>query len=418
MKNERVQFFITNEQIQMYLDGDSYTVYAKNPEGYDEVYRLLTNFTEWENDWEVDIFIDNLLEIVDKKTQFMEFLDSNGSPITIEDGLIKYNSMVLKSTIVDRLQEIVINDGDPNAIVNFIENLMQNPSPTSVNELYLFLEYNTLPITEDGHFLAYKKIRNDWTDIHSGTIDNSPGEIIQMYRDCVDPNRERTCSYGFHVCAYDYLSHFGSVSNDDDRVVMVKVNPKNVVTVPSYYDNAKMRVSEYRVIEEVEDWQNYKIRDYYVGYDNDMYESWNEYKANITKPEVERTQIDTDDDFYPEEDDNAWIENDYRLTVENGRTFLENFSSHEKVRWSHAGRRYVGFILGEILPDEHVGVAIDNLLDHGDEFIDNFDYKKKIRHKVSNHKRYLIACTERDSEVFETPILLTPSVDRVNDISF
>jgi len=117
-----------------------------------------------------------------------------------------------------------------------------------VDELYGFLEKNNLPITPDGHFLAYKKVRNDFLDIHSGTMDNSPGTVVEMERFKVDDNKDQTCSTGLHFCGMSYLGHFGSGS---DRTVIVKIDPADVVSIPSDYNGAKGRACRYEVIGEL-----------------------------------------------------------------------------------------------------------------------------------------------------------------------
>jgi hypothetical protein len=129
---------------------------------------------------------------------------------------------------------------------------MQNPSYTAVQELYLFLEANQIPITEDGHFLAWKKIRNNWKDIHSNSVDYSVGATPSMKRNEVDPDRDRTCSNGLHCAGWGYLPHFGS-NGDSDRIVIVKVNPADVIAVPNDYNNAKMRVCRMEVLREYTD---------------------------------------------------------------------------------------------------------------------------------------------------------------------
>jgi hypothetical protein len=144
----------------------------------------------------------------------------------------------------------MLQDGFPvEPLVNFMENLMTNPSKRAVTELYGFLEKNSLPITPDGHFLAYKKVRNDYLDIHSGTMDNSVGKIVEMERNEVDDNKDQTCSTGLHFCSQDYLPHFGN--GYDSRVVIVKINPADVVSIPSDYNNAKGRACKYEVIGEI-----------------------------------------------------------------------------------------------------------------------------------------------------------------------
>lgn len=133
-------------------------------------------------------------------------------------------------------------------MVNFMHNLMKNPSKRAVDELYGFLEKNNLPLTPDGHFLAYKKVRRDFLDIHSGTMDNSPGTIVEMERNKVDDNKDQTCSTGLHFCGLSYLDHFGG---SDSRIVIVKIDPADVVSIPSDYNGAKGRACRYEVIGEM-----------------------------------------------------------------------------------------------------------------------------------------------------------------------
>jgi hypothetical protein len=132
-----------------------------------------------------------------------------------------------------------------------MDRLMDNPSKRAVDELYRFLEACDLPITNDGHFLAYKRVRGDFTDIHSGRFDNSVGAKPRLRRNEVDEDSNRTCSHGLHVCSAAYLPHFGS--GPGNRVVVVKVDPADVVAVPQDYNNAKMRVCAYEVVEDVTD---------------------------------------------------------------------------------------------------------------------------------------------------------------------
>jgi hypothetical protein len=127
-----------------------------------------------------------------------------------------------------------------------MENLMANPSYRAVNELYGFLEKNNLPITSDGHFLAYKKVREDYKDCHSGTFDNSVGKVVEMERNQVNDNKEQTCSAGLHFCSEGYLRHFGG-----ERVMILKINPRDVVSIPTDYNDSKGRCCRYEVIGEV-----------------------------------------------------------------------------------------------------------------------------------------------------------------------
>jgi hypothetical protein len=101
-----------------------------------------------------------------------------------------------------------------------------------------------MPITEDGRFLAYKWVRSNYFDCHTGTFNNSVGKVCKMPRNKVNDDRTQTCSDGLHVCTHAYTK-FG------ERLMVVAVNPRDVVSVPNDYDNAKMRVCEYEVMYEV-----------------------------------------------------------------------------------------------------------------------------------------------------------------------
>jgi hypothetical protein len=125
---------------------------------------------------------------------------------------------------------------------------MSNPSKRAVEELYGFLEKGNLPLTPDGYFLAYKKVRADFRDCHTGTMDNSVGQTVEMERNAVDDDQNRTCSTGLHFCSKEYLSHFGG---HDSRTVILKINPRDVVSIPTDYNNAKGRACRYEVIGEL-----------------------------------------------------------------------------------------------------------------------------------------------------------------------
>ena len=140
-------------------------------------------------------------------------------------------------------------DGFPiDPMVRFMENLMQNPSKRSVDQVYGFLEKNSLPITEDGYFLAYKKVRTDYLDIYTGTVDNSIGQVVQMDRNLVDDNPESHCSTGLHFCSESYLNGFGG---GGDPVMILKINPADVVSIPTDYNGAKGRCMRYEVVAQV-----------------------------------------------------------------------------------------------------------------------------------------------------------------------
>jgi hypothetical protein len=171
--------------------------------------------------------------------------------VTIQDGVVCFDGKELHNSLTDRILDLM-SEGLPfEPMARFLENLMQNPSYRAVTELYGFLEHGNLPITTDGHFLAFKKIRGDWKDIHSGTFDNSVGKVCEMPRNQVDEDKNRTCSTGLHFCSQDYLPHFGSGSRGNDRIVIVKINPRDVSSIPADYNDTKGRTCRYEVVAEL-----------------------------------------------------------------------------------------------------------------------------------------------------------------------
>ncbi len=166
---------------------------------------------------------------------------------TVKDGEIWVDGQVVP-TVLGRKIEDFANEGLPyEPLVLFAKNLLTNPSFRATQHLYQFLEKNNHPITENGCFIAYKKVRHDFKDIHSGTFDNSPGQVLEMPRNQVNEDPNQTCSYGLHVANFSYASGFGS-----GHMLEVEVHPADVVAIPVDYDQAKMRVCKYKVIGVVE----------------------------------------------------------------------------------------------------------------------------------------------------------------------
>ena len=141
-------------------------------------------------------------------------------------------------------------DGLPfEPLLKFHRKVIKNPSKDSAKELYEFIEANKIPITEDGNFIAYKKVKKNsqgkLVDCHSGTFDNSVGNIVSLKdRTKVDPDRRNECSYGLHVAGYSYMGSFSG-----DTVIEVEIEPEDVVAVPKDYNKAKMRVWRYKILQ-------------------------------------------------------------------------------------------------------------------------------------------------------------------------
>ena len=191
---------------------------------------------------------DELLNIVDVEKAVATFSDGL---VEIKNGQVLYENEVVHGSISKRILEFMSKGLPFQPLVNFLNNLMENPSMQSQKELYDFLEHENLAITSDGHFLAYKAVRSDFKDKYRGTFDNSIGNVVTMQRAKVDDDRARGCSDGLHAGALNYVAGYGSVENGD-RIVIVKINPRDVVSVPSDCNCEKLRTCRYEVVAEYE----------------------------------------------------------------------------------------------------------------------------------------------------------------------
>jgi hypothetical protein len=226
-------FILQGSNVTVVIDGKPHTI-SKTHVTYQKVVDAIKAM-----DWPT---VKNLIDPV------KVVLNYGAGNISVKGDQLFWKGQPFAGVLASRMIQMLQDGFTIDPMVLFMHNLMKNPSKRSVDELYGFLEKNSLPITPDGHFLAYKKVRRDFKDIHSGTMDNSPGTIVEMERNAVDDNKDQTCSTGLHFCGLSYLDHFGG---SDSRVVIVKIDPADVVSIPSDYNGAKGRACRYEVIGEM-----------------------------------------------------------------------------------------------------------------------------------------------------------------------
>lgn len=196
---------------------------------------------------------------------------SNGA-FQVINGVVFSNGVPVHNVITGRILEFSNSRLPFNPLVLFLENIEQNPSKRAVDESYPFLENENMPITLDGCFIGYKAVQHNYlsktagredvevsTDggktfkVYRGNIPNNVGNIVRMKRNLVDDDKDRHCSYGLHVGALKYAGPNGWFHSSGDKCVLVKVNPKDIVSVPSDHNAQKLRVCEYEVVAEYSD---------------------------------------------------------------------------------------------------------------------------------------------------------------------
>jgi len=228
----KTSFMMSAKGASIFIDGKTY-VFSHSHTNFERACQAARD-----KEWDIIPELVSVPEVIQKL---------NVGNLIFKNRVLHYNDRpVASSYVIEKLLQMLDTNQDYQPLARFVENLFANPSEDSRDELYGFLERSSLPITTDGHFLAYKRVRGDYKDCHSKSIDNSVGRFISMCRDDVDSDRNQVCSHGLHVCSKEYLKNFSGA-----RMMICKVNPRDVVSVPKDYGNTKMRVCAYQVVDEM-----------------------------------------------------------------------------------------------------------------------------------------------------------------------
>lgn len=200
--------------------------------------------------------VDKFLSLYSVKTVVQDW--GQGDDFKIENGKIYFKSYEVSDHVTKRIFNMIELGLDNKPMFNFLRNLYNNPSLRAVEELYTFLEHKGMPITPDGCFLSYKGVakscssftdtngrlvkQGDFVDQHSKRIRNSVGDVISMPRNMVSDDCDKACGAGLHAGSVNYATNWGS------ETVIVKINPKDVVSIPVDLEHQKLRCCEYEVV--------------------------------------------------------------------------------------------------------------------------------------------------------------------------
>jgi len=227
-------YILTEQALTVYYNADCHTINAEDPR-FEQAIELLRA-----EDYE------SLIDLMKPVRKLNEVFAMWDSMVRIVDDTVFYGDTPLHTYVASKAIELHSLGLNPQSLLNFIGRVMKNPSYRARNETFKFLEVGNLPITSDGCFLAYKRVRDDYRDVHSGRIDNSVGQIVTMDRYAVDDDSNRTCSAGLHFASRDYLQHFPG-----NHLMVLKIDPADVVSIPVDYNNTKGRCCRYEVVGEL-----------------------------------------------------------------------------------------------------------------------------------------------------------------------
>lgn len=193
-------------------------------------------------------------------------VDSAAESLTIENGRVLWDGQPVSGPLADTILAYSRTDSDDFLpLARFMVKVMTNPNEHSREMLFDWMRSLSFNIAEDGDMLALKAVQpdqhGDLRSINSGSalvngvaehgrIRNNVGDVVTMPRSEVNHDPFEGCSTGLHVGTQGYARDFG---RNFGTIIEVKVNPADVVSVPTDCDSAKMRVCRYEVYRVVEE---------------------------------------------------------------------------------------------------------------------------------------------------------------------
>ena len=246
-----IPYIITSTTITAVMDGKTF-VADKSHRNFETIKTMLVS-DETETSKLVDLF--------DITVAVNRYCDGK---IEVKHGVVTFNGVPMDNYVTQKIVQFMGENLPVEPIVNFLNRIMKNPSRRAVSELYKFLEHKNMPLTPDGCFLAYKGVQKDYWSKHanrltrvvrgkvneSGQLYNAIGEVIEVERNSVCDDASVGCGEGIHAGSLKYASDWAGC---DGRLMIVKIDPMDVVSVPTDCDCQKLRTCKYEVVSEQTD---------------------------------------------------------------------------------------------------------------------------------------------------------------------
>lgn len=219
--------------------------------------------------------VDTLHALFDVGVAIVKNFEHLSERVTVSHGKLYLDGDEMETALSQAILRFHAEGNDDfKPLVAFLEKLAQNPNPLSVEQLFRWLRDKRYAFAPDGDFIAYKGVRTGtkgvgYESVNSGTafvngavmkgsIPNKPDTIIEMPRSKVTFDPKQGCSTGLHAGNWRYAKEFSQ-----GAVLRVKINPRDVVSVPTDSNDEKLRVCRYKVLNIVtaEDTQSLYVAD-------------------------------------------------------------------------------------------------------------------------------------------------------------
>ena len=242
----------TQDTILVVDDSGVKTARADHPK-WEDIQRCFAQLS-----YEDDRFLgptDELLALMDMRTAVESY---TVGLLSVNSLGVTYSGRPLHTIDAERVMAFMRDKLSYKPIANYIVRKMKNPSARAIAEMYNFLEHKGMPLTLRGTFIAYKGVTTDFWSINgnmetvvlqgevdsTGRILNRVGDTIEVERSSVDDNFRQGCSFGLHAGSIAYAKGWGQ------RVVLVEIDPADVVSVPEDCNCQKLRCCKYTIVGE------------------------------------------------------------------------------------------------------------------------------------------------------------------------
>lgn len=239
----------TGEQkfVTVFADGRVLTADNSHP-AFDEILDCLTH----------QDCGDAVVELFDVSLKVSRKFEKLSERVSVEDGRVLFDGDEQDGSVETQILTFLDEDNeDWYPLVRFMENIAANPNDHSREQLYDWLNTHDLRIDDDGLVIGYKGVSTGrdggYVSVNrgpaivdgvrvNGHVPNNPGTTVEIPRSYVDHDPASSCSTGLHVGTREYAHNFGSV------LLEVRVNPRDVVSVPVDAGGDKIRVCRYNII--------------------------------------------------------------------------------------------------------------------------------------------------------------------------
>lgn len=266
------------EVITVFLDGEVQVAQDDHPNFSAIKERVLDEYDAGEG----------LADLFDPSISIALEFDRLTDRISVANGRVFLDGDEVDSTLTRHIIRAKNEGSDLAPLVSFFESVSQNPNEHSREQLYDWVKAQGegLSIDSLGRIVGYKGVTRDSrgrrVSVHSGyaivdgvevtgQIPNEIGSVVEMPRSKVAHDPGQSCSTGLHVAVRSYAQGW----SQGGGVLEVRVEPRDVVSVPTDAGGEKVRVCRYYISgESVAPRTEAVVYDEYDADEDDYPEDW------------------------------------------------------------------------------------------------------------------------------------------------